>query len=158
MIVERSEKAAISVAEMARMVGLSRGRFYQLIGSTFPHPIYDATTRRPFYDAELQALVLDVRKRNCGVDGRPVLFYAKRTPLVPSRRPLKPTKKNVSPPVSDQHNDLIDGLRALGLFALTTSQVDVAVKSLYPSVVNGTDQGDVLRAVFLHLRVQESAR
>ena len=31
-------KAAVSVAEMARMVGLSRARFYQLVGSAFPHP------------------------------------------------------------------------------------------------------------------------
>lgn len=159
MIVEvQSEKAAVSVAEMARMVGLSRGRFYQLIGSTFPHPIYDATTRRPFYDPDLQAACLEVRRRNCGVDGKPVLFYAKRTPLVPSGRPLRPTKKKASPPVSDQHSDLMDGLRALGLVAATSSQVDVAVKSLYPTGVNGTDQGEVLRAVFLHLRAQESAR
>ena len=41
------EKQAVSVAEMARMVGLSRGRFYQLVGNTFPHPQYDLTTRRP---------------------------------------------------------------------------------------------------------------
>ena len=158
MIVEKQmEKAAISVAEMARMVGLSRGRFYQLIGTTFPHPIYDATTRRPFYDPDLQAVCLEVRRRNCGVDGRPVLFYAKRTPLVPSGRPLRPTKKTVSPPVSDQHGDLIDGLRALGLVTVTAAQVNAAIKSLYPTGVNGVDQGDVLRAVFLHLRAQESA-
>ncbi len=29
-------KTAVSVAEMARMVGLSRARFYQLIGSRLP--------------------------------------------------------------------------------------------------------------------------
>ena len=31
-------KAAVSVAEMAQMVGLSRARFYQLVGTTFPSP------------------------------------------------------------------------------------------------------------------------
>ena len=35
---EFQTKAAVSVAEMARMVGLSRSRFYQLIGTAFPQP------------------------------------------------------------------------------------------------------------------------
>ena len=39
------EKSAVSVAEMARMVGLSRSRFYQLVGTAFPHPLYDVATR-----------------------------------------------------------------------------------------------------------------
>ena len=68
-------KSVVSVAEMARMVGLSRGRFYQLVGTAFPWPVYDIKTRRPYYDAEGQSRCLDVRKRNCGIDGRPVLFY-----------------------------------------------------------------------------------
>ena len=33
---ESQTKAVVSVAEMARMVGLSRARFYQLVGTTFP--------------------------------------------------------------------------------------------------------------------------
>ena len=43
-------KAAISIADMARMVGLSRARFYQLMGTTFPWPVYSLSNRRPFYD------------------------------------------------------------------------------------------------------------
>jgi hypothetical protein len=154
----QTEKAAISVAEMARLVGLSRGRFYQLIGTTFPHPIYDATTRRPFYDADLQAVCLEVRRRNCGVDGRPVLFYARRSQIVPGNRQPRPTKKKPSPPVSDKHDDLTDGLRALGLVTVTASQVDAAMKVLYPNGASNVAHGEVLRAVFLHLRAQESSR
>jgi hypothetical protein len=56
-----------------------------------------------------------------------------------------------------QHDDLMDGLRALGLVAVTVSQVESAVKALYPSGVNEVGQGEALRAVFLHLRAQESA-
>ncbi len=31
-------KHAVTIAEMARMVGLSRSRFYQLIGKAMPEP------------------------------------------------------------------------------------------------------------------------
>ncbi len=64
-------KAAVSVAEMARMVALSQQRFYQLVGSAFPHPVYDVATKRPFCTEELQAICLQVRLRNFGIDGRP---------------------------------------------------------------------------------------
>lgn len=41
-------KAAVSCSEMDRMVGLSRQRFAQLQGATFPWPLYDVATRRTF--------------------------------------------------------------------------------------------------------------
>lgn len=90
------EKQAVSIAEMAKMVGLSRGRFYQLVGTTFPPPIYDVRTRRPFYPPDLQAVCLEVRRRNFGIDGRPVLFYARRMVIAPTapsgpRRQPSPT-------------------------------------------------------------------
>jgi len=48
-------KAAVSVSEMARIVGLSRSRFYGLVNEgVFPPPVYDLRTRRPFYDLDLQ--------------------------------------------------------------------------------------------------------
>jgi hypothetical protein len=43
-------KAVVSVSEMARMVGLSRARFYQLQqAGVFPLPVYDVASRRPVY-------------------------------------------------------------------------------------------------------------
>ncbi len=149
------EKQAVSVAEMARMVGLSRARFYQLVvGGTFPSPVYDVRSRRPYYPADLQAMCLEVRRRNFGIDGKPILFYARRmviAPSVPKRAAKKPA------PVNDQHDDLIDGLRALGLMTVTTAQVGAAVTQLYPNGVNGTDEGEVLRAVFLAIKCRDSA-
>lgn len=141
--------AVVTVAGMARKVGLSRQRFYQLIGTTFPCPIYVVTTRRPFYPKDLQEICLEVRKRNCGIDGRPVLFYAKRREIAPNK-PRRYKRK----PMKPQHADLLDGLRSLGMVNVTTVQIGAAVKRLFPSGVNGTDQGDVLRAVFLHLKRQ----
>ena len=148
---ENQTKAAVSVAEMARMVGLSRARFYQLIDGTFPPPLYTEATRRPFYDEELQAVCLEVRRRNCGVDGKPVLFYARR-PLaapVPGRKPKKTT--------NDKYADLVDGLKGLGLVGVTAAQVAEAVKACYPNGVPEMSNGEVLRAVFLHCRSQNTS-
>ena len=61
-------KAAVTVTEMARMVGLSRARFYQLVNEgVFPPPVYSVRTRRPIYVEDLQKVCLEVRHRNCGV-------------------------------------------------------------------------------------------
>jgi hypothetical protein len=143
------QKEAISVAEMARQVGLSRARFYQLIGTAFPHPVYDVATRRPFYTADLQTTCLDVRRRNCGIDGRPVLFYARRAPIVAVKRP---TKKSPAP-----HNELLEGVRLLGLTDATAAQVGAMVKHLYPFGVEEKDQGEVLRSIFLALKRRDTA-
>jgi predicted DNA-binding transcriptional regulator AlpA len=50
-------RAVVTVSEMARMVGLSRARFYQLQKTgVFPAPSYQAG--RPVYAAEMQEVCL----------------------------------------------------------------------------------------------------
>ena len=147
-------KEAVSVAEMARMIGLSRARFYQLIGSTFPPPIYDVETRRPYYSSDLQAKCLDVRHRNCGIDGKPVLFYARRMGIAPSRP--RPSQRKTAV-VNDQHRDLTEGLKSLGLVDVTAAQVGATVKQLYPCGVKDVDEGEVLRSVFLAIQRRDTA-
>ena len=132
-------KAAVTVAEMSRMVGLSRARFYQLIGSAFPYPVYCVATKRPFYGEEAQRICLEVRRRNCGVDGKPVLFYCRRLPVAPLKR--NPTSQN-------KCSQLLDSLRALGLNA-SAPQVEAAVKELG---LQGIENGEAVRAIFLHLQ------
>lgn len=141
-------KVAITVAEMARMCGLGRSRFYQLIGTAFPHPLYSLSTKRPFYDQSLQQVCLEVRRRNCGIDGVPILFYGKPVNRVPAVR--KPTSKVV--PVA--HADLIDGLKSLGM-TVSVNQIDAAMKYLYPTGTTGVDSSSILRSVFIHLQSQE---
>jgi len=142
-------KVAVTVAEMARMCGLGRSRFYQLIGTTFPFPVYDVSTRRPFYNQELQQICLEVRRRNCGIDGKPILFYAKPINRKPS------AKKSASKVVPVQgHADLIEGLKALGMNA-NGAQVNEAISTLYPSGTNGVDSSSILRSVFIHLKSLE---
>ena len=147
-------KKIVSAAEMARMVGLSRTRFYQLmVGGTFPPPLYDVATKRPFYPDELQHICLEVRRRNCGIDGKPVLFYCRRGAEGATPKKLK----KVKPVDGAKHADLLDGLRALGLATATTVQVTVAVKELFPKGVTEVADDEMLRAVFLHLKRQNQA-
>ena len=144
-------KAAVSVAEMARMVGLSRARFYQLIGSAFPHPVYCVSTRRPFYDQLLQESCLEVRRRNCGIDGKPILFYSRRSPARSARsRPSKVGTQKLSP-----HADLLAGLKSLGLLA-ASSEITDAMATLFPHGTADIEPSELLRTVFVHLKTRAS--
>jgi hypothetical protein len=143
-------KTVVTVAEMARMVGLSRARFYQLIGSGFPWPLYDVSTRRPFYVEEMQKVCLEVRRRNSGVDGKPILFYARRpnSTFTTSTRGKKPNSK---------YAELIDGLKGLGLTTVTIHQVEAAMAKLYPNGTNKASDTDTLRRLFLSIKAKNSA-
>src|ERR1700726_808879 len=105
MSVQKETKAAVTVAEMARMLGLSRSRFYQLIGTAFPQPERQQETGRPIYTEELQQVCLEVRRRNCGIDGKPILFYARRLGTAPT----KPKKAKAPTTANPQHADLLEG-------------------------------------------------
>jgi hypothetical protein len=140
-------KSIVSVSEMARMVGLSRQRFHQLRGTTFPEPDYHEETKRPFYDEQKQAVCLSVRQRNCGVDGKPILFYARRNDVGVPRKTKKPPTK----PKSNQYAHIVEGLKALGLLS-TASQVDAAIKSQFPKGTTQVDDAEIVRSVFLHLQ------
>jgi len=148
-------KTVVSVAEMARIVGLSRARFYQLVGEgIFPSPLYSVHTRRPFFSEEMQQVCMDVRKRNCGVNGKPILFYAARHPLGVKSIPVK--KPKAEPKQKSQYADLLAGLRALGL-EITAAQVEPVVKELYPAGIQNLDSGEVIRGVFLRMKRRNTA-
>ena len=147
-------KAVVSVAEMARMISLSRARFYQLVAEQIlPSPIYDVHTRRPFFSEEMQAVCMEVRKRNCGVNGKSILFYAARHPLGSQPKPMKRPKSE--PKQKNQYADLLDGLRGLGL-EVTAAQVEPVIKELFPAGIQNLDSGEVIRGVFLRMKCQNS--
>lgn len=115
----------------------------------FPVPLIDEATKRPYYSEELQAQCLEVRKRNCGVNGKVIIFYARRvaTAPVPKKTKLK----------TDNFTDIIDGLKALGLVTVTTAQVAEAVGQLFPRGISTTEEGEVIRVLFVHLHRKNSA-
>lgn len=145
-------KHAVTVAEMSRMIGLSRSRFYQLIGKAFPEPCRDEAGK-PYYNEEQQRTILDVRRRNCGIDGKPVLFYAARNTL-PNSTPRRPAKAK---PSSDQYAEIVEGVQALGMTTITAAQVDAAIKELFSTGTQGVDPGEVIRQVFLYQRRRNSS-
>ena len=147
--IQVATKAVVTVAEMARMVGLSRARFYQLQGTTFPLPVYDILTRRPLYTEEQQRECLQVRRRNCGIDGRPILFYARRLQTAPPPRKARAVGGS---PRTNGHADLLPGLKSLGLASVTAAQVDAVVRELFPRGTDGVETAEVIRSVFVRLR------
>jgi hypothetical protein len=118
----------------------------------FPLPERDENTGRPFYTEELQKVCLEVRRRNCGVNGQAILFYARRV------APPKQRKQKTTAPKVKQNHELIEALRALGLTGVTAAQVGAAVEQVYPKGTADVDQAEVIRAVFLHLRREKVVR
>lgn len=145
-------KMAVTVAEMARMVGLSRARFYQLMKQgVFPPPKMNQSKNRPFYDEELQKVCLEVRRKNYGVNGQVVLFYARRQEIAPNKG-----KAKQAVPKKQPHAELIESLKALGL-TVTATDTQTAMKELFPGGLVNSDHGEIVRTVFLHLKRRNSA-
>ena len=118
--VQNETKTVVTVTEMARMVGLSRARFYQLVqAGVFPPPVYNVSNHRPVYVEDLQKICLEVRRRNCGINGQPVLFYSKGHRSMGQAKAA--SKAKPKPTTKGQYGDVLDGLRALGLVAVSAS-------------------------------------
>ena len=148
-----NEKKAISVVEMARLVGLSRTRFYQLVGSSFPFPVYDLATKRPYYTLELQQVCLEVRQTNCGINGKPVLFHRRgKEPATP-----KPSRKKAAAR-DDRYQDLLGGLKSLGMVGVTVADVEGALKELGIPDSALKENGKALKAVFLKLKCRDTSQ
>jgi hypothetical protein len=155
MSVEIMTKSAVSVTEMARMVGLSRARFYQLVKKgTFPVADQDTSSERPCYLEEKQRQILESRRRNCGVDGKPILFYSRRVDAGQKRATSRPAIGKVRAAVNT-YSELIDGLAALNV-SINAAQLEPLLNDMYPTGIDGIDQGEVIRAVFLRIRRQNS--
>lgn len=137
----------VSVKEMARILNMSRSRLYQLIKEgILLGPIYDVQTKRPFYSSDMIVRNLEAKRRNCGINGKPMLFYSPRREQ-PQRAPRARRRQTRS-----HHADLIEGIKAIGMVT-TASAVDAALRSLYPADRGASvDEGERLRAVFRHLR------
>lgn len=149
-------KSVISVTEMARMVGLSRARFYQLKAEgIFPEPETDQVSGRPVYTQELQRQCVHVRRTNCGANGKPIVFYSRRRDYGTSKTAMP--KKTSIPKSAPKHAALIEGLRSLGLPSVGSREVDEAIARLFPDGTAKVDPSEVLRAVFVHLQRRNSS-
>ena len=154
---EPQTKAVVTVTEMARMVGLSRARFYQLQEEgVFPPPVYDVQTRRPHYTEEQQKVCLEVRRRNWGVNDRPVFFYS-TGPLANGRPPRirKRSQQAGRGEPEELDPELVELVQTVEPRA-TAAQVRAAVRQLHPNRPPSPDDGQAVRAIALHVRRQNS--
>jgi len=126
--------AVCSVSEMARRLGLSRARFYQLVNrGVFPPPVR-SNTHRPFYSLDLQQQCLAIRKTRVGFNGLPVLFNR-------SRRRSRGKS-------AGQYEGLVAALVNMGLKA-NMKTVRQAIRVLYPAGPTES-QDEILRNLFRH--------
>jgi len=131
-------KPIISIGDMAKALGHSRARFYQLQKAmVYPPPLYDIRTRRPFYDAHLQQICHEIRASGIGFNGRYILFYSPR-----KNNSDKPTRKTDS-----KNRELVMTLNNMGL-SVNHGEVAQAVKELYPQGFESQDTGVVIRELF----------
>lgn len=144
-------KEIVTVTEHCRALNFSRSRYYQLVKQgIFLPPVYDVQTKRGYVPRDIQQLNLEARWKNCGVNGRSILFYSKLLRTAPATLRLVTASR---PP--DQHKDIAVAVKGLGL-QVTAAQVAEAVKAVYPQGLTETT-GQAIRMIFLHLR-RESLR
>lgn len=136
-------KAVVSVAQMCRLLHMSRSQFYWHVKrGTFHAPQYLASNKRPYFTASMVEDNLRVRETGVGVNNEYVIFYERQAvETKPSERKAKAN-----------HASLIDGLKALGLAGVTTEQVETALAVTFPNGTTGQDETTVLRAVFRQLK------
>ena len=118
MTTDTSHKSICSITELAKKLGLSRARFYQLQKTrVFPPPVYCIHTKRPFYPMYLQEKCLKIRKTGIGNNGRPIIFYSKRGSM-----PRNPQNNQ-----GQKYKGLADTLNQMGL-NVTANLTTVLVK------------------------------
>jgi predicted DNA-binding transcriptional regulator AlpA len=141
---EGSQRAAISVSEMASLCSLSRSRFHALVrDGIFPRPVHPGEGKRPYYPQELIQQCLDIRRTGIGQNGQVVLFNRRSTKRADRKRPaVQPTA---------EYPELVESLRALKL-TVTGEAVAAAVQAVFPGGIEGVEQVEVVRKVFLHLQ------
>ena len=143
MTAKTDHNSICSVTELARKLGLSRARLYQLQKTcVFPPPVYCLYTKRPFYHADLQEKCLEIRRTGIGYNGRPIIFYSKRYAAV--------TKPNSSS--EQKYIDMSDSLKQMGL-KIPPAKVRNALMTLYPDNWKILDvNGEIISEVFRYFQ------
>ncbi len=151
------QRCVLTVSDMARALNLSRSRFYSLVESgVFPQPLYLIETRRPFYDETLRDQCLEIRRTGLGANGRPVFFYPKRVGLPASAKSSSARKRRTGKPTVDPLVvRLIEMLKGLGIDDPKPQRVSSALSTCFPDGVTDRSEGELVAAVFRHLRASE---
>ena len=163
---DKAVKEIVTVAEMARMCGLSRSRFYSLIREgIMPTPSRNPETKRPFYSREQQEQCLLVRRTNCGINGKPILFYAQKVNqqaavTAPKKRIKRTTQRTGQSRPQAQADPVIEelqhGLEQLGVTDVADGKIRTALADAYPDGHANVATATLLMTVFRSLKRQVS--
>ncbi len=136
-------KAVVTIAQHCRQLQMSRSQFYWHVKKgTFHEPLRMESNNRPYFTASMVEDNMQARETGIGVNGEYVLFYERQSNAGTSGQPKR--KPN--------HSGLIEGLKALGLTAVTSEQVESALTACFPKGTSGEEETAILRAVFRHLK------
>lgn len=162
--------AAISVSAMARQVGLSRARFYDLIqDGFFVAPVCLIGNKRSVYFASMVERNMLAKQTGIGCNGEIRVFNvasssstsdeSSRGTTTPRTRRRRRVSTN-----SSQSNDadglvqrLVHAQRQLGLTDVTTERVSQAVALVCPDGTADIAEADLIRAVYRRLRGSNDA-
>lgn len=143
-------KSVVSITDMARLVGLSRQRFGQLVREgVFPPADHDPISGRPFYNSDKQQQCLLVRQTNTGINGRAILFYSRRRDTGTKRASAKAK-------AGTQDTTVVQQLAELGL-SVTVREIETATATLFPGGATAVAPEALLKSLFLHFRRRNTA-
>ena len=129
------------ITDMAKKVGLSRIRFYQLRKEgVFPEPDYSSSTNRSFYTLKTQQRCLEIRKTGIGLNGKRIYF---NTP-----RQNKTKKSRTSRNRQNTRYEKLAAILRQWRWDVTSIDVETVVNDIYPEgLQQHPDDGRVLRDV-----------
>jgi hypothetical protein len=100
---------------------------------------------------------LEIRRRNCGANGKPILFYARRFATEPVIKKM-PARKSKSKTQKDSTIDrLINDLKSLGIDCPNPVQVESTMKSCFPAGISQVEESEVLRTLYRTLKRQNTS-
>jgi len=144
-------------------VGLSRGRFYELMRvGIFPKPSRHAKTKRPYFSREQQEQCYQVRRTHQGINGQAVLFYLRQPQISSKPKAKRPPAsiKRPRPKNASLRDPLIDelrhGLEQLGLAGFTDANIRSALADAHPDGHRNVEMTSLLMTVFHALKRQNS--
>ena len=153
--------AYMTVSAHIRQLGLSRARFYVLMGNGFfIPPVYLLVNRRPVYTPEMAEKNALAKAVGIGVvSGEARVFYQPRRdrPSTDTAGPRR-SRRSLSPGRRSQNDigSIVAALGSLGLQGVEEDVVAQIITDLFPEGTGNVENGDVIRAVFRRVRQQQS--
>ena len=151
---EKTIPEIVSINQMCSLMSISRSRYYQILSEGLIHPPVYSDSNRPYFTRELALQNLAVKRNNIGVNKKICIFY-NCAPAISSAK-NKTIKKENKKKTTDNHTDIIEGLSCLGLDEIKSSQVESALKKLFPNGTENVEDGEILRQVFCLIKEQNT--